>query len=155
MVFEGRYGYIGAERVADAEEYFQARRDAELGRWRSPRHPDYVVYLIGYEALVIGEHVGLSQRFERGMVDASSSRVTEQVAAAYFEAHPEPKPWHSASKDDFWLVTHMDASETCRVDDVNGVLRFVGVESWGTSVSMPVTHPSITDAVRLVLEVSS
>jgi hypothetical protein len=104
-MFDHANGYLSPASAMDAEEFFQAKRDAELGRWRSPLHPDYVVYLIGYEALVIGEHVGLSQRFERSAVDAASSRVPEQVAAAYFEAHPERKPWHDAKPGEVWLLT--------------------------------------------------
>jgi hypothetical protein len=53
---------------------------------------------------VVGEHVGISQQFERDSVSSRSSRIPEQVAAAYFKAHPERKPWEDAKPGEGWSV---------------------------------------------------
>ncbi|WP_157541028.1 hypothetical protein [Microbacterium sp. XT11] len=103
--FDHGHGYLSRETAMDAEEYFQAKRDEELGRWRSRVHPNYVVYLIGYDALVVGEHVGLSERFARDVVDDAENRVPAQVAFEYFEAHPERKPWEDAKEGEVWIIT--------------------------------------------------
>lgn len=149
-------GYLPRESAYDAEEFFQAKHDEELGRWRWPINPHIVVYP--------RQERGTSDR--RWVIVFNESRgVTigpcveghtgEPAALAYFEAHPEPKPWHGAQAGEFWSVTHAGEDETCRVDDVNGTLRFVGVSGWGTSVSMPITHHSITAAVRMVAEAAA
>ena len=36
--------YVMSEGMDSLREYFQAERDKELGRWRDPENPDYVVY---------------------------------------------------------------------------------------------------------------
>lgn len=140
-------GYLGPEQVFDAEEFFRARRDAELGRWRSPLHPDYVVYRIGYDALVVGERVGLSQKFARGDVDDAENRVPAQVAFEYFEAHPERKPWEDAQYGEVWAVTHTGGqTDLCRVTSYG---RFEQVSGTDVLVRMPLAHPSITAARKV------
>lgn len=102
----GKPGYLDYTTPAATfalEEFFQAKRDAELGRWRSPLHPHYVVYLIGFDAVVVGEHVGLSQRFKRVLVSSESSKVPE--------AHPVRKPWQDASPGEVWVLTLPDEGD--------------------------------------------
>lgn len=154
VMFGQALGYLTREAAFDAEEYMQAKHDEELGRWRWPINPHIVVYprhergTSGRRrALVIDERAG---KAELGIEGYSSNAAS----FAYFEAHPEPKPWHDAKAGEFWSVHHVGI-ETCRVDDVNGVLRFVGVDGRGLSVSMPITHHSITAAVRMVAEVAA
>lgn len=113
--FDNVNGYLGAEAVMDAEEFFQAKRDAELGRWRWPSNPDYVVYLAANgQAIVIDERSGLHVYRYRG--EAAEMRrlraatgedimLASKAAEAYFEAHPERKPWHDAKPGDVWLLT--------------------------------------------------
>ena len=43
VMFDHANGYLSPASVMDAEEFFQARRDAELGRWRYPLEPDCLV----------------------------------------------------------------------------------------------------------------
>lgn len=132
------------------EEFFQAKRDAELGRWRWPENPDYVVYPRGEDRVrVILESTGDFADSSRGTVIVSPFK---DAARAYFDAHPESKPWHDAEQGEFWAVHHMGMVEVCQVRDG----RFEGVDmTHGSRVSMPVTHHSITEAHRLVVESAS
>ncbi|MBS0231747.1 MAG: hypothetical protein JSS52_11400 [Proteobacteria bacterium] len=152
-------GYLPKESVFDAEEYFRARRDEELGRWRYPYDPDFVVREIDRDSFDRRRVEVLNERtFEKTVfnpVVATGESAKHRAARAFFEAHPAPKPWHGAQAGEFWTVTHAGEDETCRVDDVAGTLRFVGVSGWGTSVSMPITHHSITTAVRMVAEAAA
>lgn len=147
-------GFLSREATYDAEEYFQAKHDEELGRWRWPLDPDYVAYLRDDEprrVRVIRESTGdFTDTVEGSTLDGPF----KDAARAYFEAHPAPKPWHDAKAGEFWSVEHLGI-EVCRVDDVNGTLRFVGVDGRGLSVSMPITYHSITNAVQLVAEVAA
>ena len=82
----------------------QAQRDAELGRWRSVEHPDWVVYLrsTGWWLLV--------HEVDGYMISRMPARaillvgVPGQVAREYLAAHPvpEPKPWEQAQPGEVW-----------------------------------------------------
>lgn len=72
-------------------EFFQHERDEELGRWRWPENPDYVVYPRARAVLVLSESTGVTLRAERGQFSAREATVFG-AASAYFEAHPERKP---------------------------------------------------------------
>lgn len=152
-------GYLSREAAYDAEEFFQARRDDELGRWRNPLDPQYVVYPDKADRVTVAdENQGTHVVYTRAEVVGRPRDVLTargRAAEAYFKSHPVREPWHDANAGEFWTVTHTTEVETCRVDDVNGTLRFVGVEGRGLSVSMPVTHHSITAAVRLVAEATA
>lgn len=161
VTFEGVRGYIAPEQVFDAQEFFQAQRDLDYGRWRCPTEPDVVVYrdredqaLIRVIDELTGELMQYRREFMAHQTEAQSQRHLH-AARAYFEAHPERKPWHDATPGEFWSVQHMGMCETCRVDDLNGVLRFVGVDGGATHVTMPITHHSITDALPMRIEVGS
>lgn len=101
--------------VFGLREFFHHKRDEELGRWRYPPNPVYVVYpgwSAGEEqrfARVVNEHMGLSSvvyehdRSERGDSD---------IARAFFNAHPEErKPWEDAKPGEVWELTLDDHSE--------------------------------------------
>ena len=88
----------------------QAQRDAELGRWRSVEHPDWVVYPLERE-----DHVDLLNERNRDRLTIPRSafyHVEDEdeafaVAAEYWAAHPvpEPKPWLDAQPGEVWLLT--------------------------------------------------
>lgn len=96
------------------KDFFQHERDEELGRWRWPENPDYVVYPVAGEcALVIDEQRGRREPFNRGesgMRDSEAGRA----AKAYFAAHTEPKPWQAAQPGEVWLLTY-GGQETAHV----------------------------------------
>lgn len=88
-------------------EFFQAERDAALGRWRSKEHPDYVVYPQNDGAVAVLDE----SRADIGVLffyrePSMISGTHEQVARDYFAAHPEPKPaWHDAKPGEVWVLT--------------------------------------------------
>lgn len=92
IVFDHINGYITPEMVPDAEEFFEARKDDELGRWRWPEDRRFVVYARGADAVrVVDETTGYNWFYRRGQV-AHVGRPMD-AANAYWEAHPvESKP---------------------------------------------------------------
>jgi hypothetical protein len=90
-------------------EFFRAEEDERLGRWRWPENPDYVVYpgsLSMREAQVVSEEKGCWGQWSEAEArrDARRDRLAA-AAVAYFDAHPEPKPWHEAKPGEVWLLT--------------------------------------------------
>ena len=90
-------------------EFFQHERDKELGRWRWPEKPDYVVYpkersTSGKRMVrVVSEAHGYGCDYCEGDRDGNEQRL---AASAYFAAHPEPKPeWHDAKPGEVWAIT--------------------------------------------------
>jgi hypothetical protein len=88
--------------------FFQAERDAVLGRWRDPENSDVVVYRRpkcddhhGRCAAVLNESaMTVTYGWERDQgIDESARR--------YFAAHPEPGPksWLEAKPGEVWMLT--------------------------------------------------
>ena len=99
-----------------ARARWQHQEDARLGRWRWPENADYVVYLYS-DALdgirVMRESdghsiVGSREWFEKHGGEHSifpkEQPLMYGAARAYFDAHPEPKPWHDAKPGEVWVV---------------------------------------------------
>jgi hypothetical protein len=88
-------------------EFFRAEEDERLGRWRWPENEGYIVYpdaRYPHLVAVIDESTGM--REVRSKSKAGHKRDNfERAAAAYFDAHPEPKPWHNAGADEAWELT--------------------------------------------------
>jgi len=105
----------------------QAERDAELGRWRSVDHPDWVVYLADNGlARVVNELTGLPETLLHKRPGSSSdTSVGASVAREYFAAHPvpEPKPWEQAKPHEVWVLTFLSGLE-CAATYVNGKFRY-------------------------------
>lgn len=98
-------GHIDAIR-----EFFVDALDKQLGRWRWPENQSFVVYPEepGSEWVrVICEPQALMVRMDRKEAchDYVDRTVYQNAARAYFEAHAEPKPWHSAEVGEAWLLT--------------------------------------------------
>ena len=97
----------------EAETDWQAKRDAELGRWRSPEHPDFVVYGDGVAPFdsvrVLDERAVLSFYWDRGTIEDGSWEdiISREAARAYFDAHPAPtpRPGEDAKPGDAWVLT--------------------------------------------------
>lgn len=102
----GFYGILGQEWEA-MREFFRAERDEELGRWRWPENPDYVVYRDGTSRRIVRESDGKS--FSASLHDRKvmTTYLDSWIGAAraYDEAHPERKPWHDAKEGEVWLLT--------------------------------------------------
>ena len=154
--FDHGHGYLSRETAMDAEEYFQAKRDAELGRWRDPVMPDRVVSPIGDGAIHVYNEVSREYSvFERPSFGGHAVRTSAgdfgltDTADRFFDAHPEPKPWQDASQGQIWEL------------DVVGVSNWVAVEAGDsdepravfrdphTMVTLEVDDPAITAGRRV------
>lgn len=138
----GKPGYLDYTTPAATfalEEFFQAKRDAELGRWRWPENPDYVVYPVedGYQ--VLRESNGVSE-FRNGIYVHD---MEGEAAQACRDTHPRPKAWHGAEYGEVWAVTDTSGEQLYKVTRGG---RFEQVSGSGGSLSMPITHSSITAA---------
>lgn len=105
-------------------EFFQHERDQELGRWRWPENPDYVVYqapdCADYDLRIMCESSGDSMVYSRLEDDGNKRNHPwesswARAARAYFAAHPEPKPWHSAKLGEVWEVQTRTKTHGCAV----------------------------------------
>lgn len=84
-------------------EFFQHERDQELGRWRWPEDPHLLVYVYDASVLVVDEsRPGLAPSLYTAEDIAGRHGRFAEAARAYFAAHPEPKPWHSAVTGEVW-----------------------------------------------------
>ena len=119
-------------------EFFQHERDEDLGRWRHPDDHDYVVYPNPDEAfarmfgpnldlVVLRESDGMTKGYVRDEDQGGppmDHRVGHILAArAYFEAHPERKPWHDARPEEVWL-TGSGLHEFVAIVGYDGKFRF-------------------------------
>lgn len=117
----GSYGDF-TPAVQDAlREFFQHERDEEIGRWRWPENPEYVVYHaknVNGDHKVMRESDGHGMFWGRDMAPAPhSSDDLESAAHAYFEAHPEPKPWHEAKPWETWVFTIDGKEQSATLDE--------------------------------------
>lgn len=145
-----------SEETQALREFFQAERDEELGRWRWPENPDYVVYpKVGSEveptagARVVHEKSGRSKDVGREVISACDAVVSVfgQAARTYFDAHPEPKPWEDAKPGDIWVLS-VEGVESYAVHATAGFLGEVVFKTIaGTNVNM--RSSVITDARRI------
>lgn len=150
LVFGKVNGYLGRDEVFDAEEYFQAKRDEELGRWRWPENPDWVAREVdrSYEGRrcveVMNErtfHVNVyNDRVLEGGAD-----IRHRAARAFFEAHPESKPWHDAKPGEVWLLT-VDGYEAHFVADGK---EFNGTNEFGRFICCAHDDEDITAGRRI------
>jgi hypothetical protein len=107
---EGYADDLDSEAVEGLREFFQAEEDERLGRWRWPENPEYVVYPTTNDRdliTVLRESVGRIRKVRRYSLELIDDHA-EQFAAcaeAYFDAHPEPKPWHDAKPGEVWELT--------------------------------------------------
>ena len=109
-------------------EYFIAERDRELGRWRDPENPGWVVYLSDDKSFVVTDEVtgGCNFLVEE---DASFSlpefgagrrREAKQVLARFLKAH-EPKQCEATCRvggvvHQCWLNADHDGGHTMTED---------------------------------------
>jgi hypothetical protein len=142
VMFDKANGYLSPESAMDAEEFFQAKRDRELGRWRDPLNPDYVVYLVPSDDMVrvLDERDGMQitalRADVRGFEPSGSTRGLFKVAWNFFDAHPVRQPWDDAKPGEIWAVS-VEGQEMFAVHAVAGFLGEVVFKSVeGTNVNM-------------------
>lgn len=140
---------------AALREFFQAERDEELGRWRWPENPDYVVYApVDYSnyVRVLDERSAILEVIHREHLKGRGSLVA-QAARAYFEAHPERKPWEDAKHGEVWLLT-IDGAESAFYPSKSLSRAFTPVAPNTGTTAVPFDWPEITDARRIFPEAS-
>ena len=106
--------------------FFQAERDEELGRWRDPENPDYVVYPLADGTLMVmlfneqSQYRGFWSR--KGTRECVLKGGSADVARRYFAAHPEPKPWDAAKPDcdEIWVLTIHGCEQPVYVTEFRG-----------------------------------
>lgn len=132
------------EEVHEArKEFYQHLRDKELGRWRDLEAPNFVVYESVHDTSnwvrVVDENTGHAALHCRNKM---GSHEYGDTAARYFEAHPEPKPWHSATEGDLWEVKYPWFTVIAMVSDK---AEFVFTDK----SSNPITDENIIGGTRL------
>ena len=78
--------------------FFQAERDEQLGWWRDPEEPDWVV--------VLDESTGGTDVVFKQPRKPTKDSAFTLVAARYFAAHldTEPRPWEEAKVGEIWEI---------------------------------------------------
>ncbi|KQT75374.1 hypothetical protein [Microbacterium sp. Leaf436] len=140
-------------------EFFQAEADERLGRWRWPENPNYVVYIEDGYAVVVdeaGPKKTPDRIASRHLEDPVGSIGWGEFAArAYFDAHPEPKPWHDAKPGEVWELT-LEGEKPAAFypsKSMNGYFTPVMPNTGTTAVNFD--WPLITAGRRIWPEVSS
>lgn len=102
------------EKITQAfREFFLHERDTELGRWRSKKYPEYVVYPTVERKTVYVCTEEHPQSGEYIMSHVAGHAMNEIVAREYFAAHPESKPWHDAQPGEVWALVIGGEEEEC------------------------------------------
>ena len=91
----------------------------------------------------------------------SWARELQEVAREYFDAHPEPKPWHDAKPGEVWVLRihtgpTFDHAPAVVSSSANGNAIFTAAtyDAGGTE-EIALTAPQITYATRIWPEVAS
>lgn len=166
VLFDHANGYLSPASVMDAEELFQAKRDAELGRWRCPTETDWVARegvrtADGRTVVVVNERTLDRFWFNERVRDAGADvDVAHRVGRAYFEAHPERKPWEDAKPGEIWdLIAegkeNRYAAIACTIPSDNSEVIYLYPVDDMTSPKLGVTAPVITAGVRVFPEDAS
>lgn len=136
----------GSDLDVALSEWYRAREDERLGRWRWPADPGYVVYQSSNGVHVVRESDGLSLFYaERAVAEKYPDYDPARAAAAYFEAHPERRPWEDAKPGEVWELTLSDEEPHPYLVAGNG--RFIDVHRERFALGMH--NQAIVDARRI------
>lgn len=159
VMFDHANGYLGAEQVFDAEEFFQAKRDRDLDQWRDPLQPDRVVTrAAGDEIRVYDERTRARSLFTRAPFGGHAIRLTPSdnmltdTADRFYEAHPERKPWHDAVDEEVWALRFDETTTVEAVRDVETVWQYSALSRAFVSHqfgSLPIDAPYIASGRRI------
>lgn len=111
---ESVHTWLDPRQVDALKEFFMKERDELLRRWRSAAYPYMICNEHDDGIFVTDERDGRQLLVRRGDEYTALPEYTE-AARAYFEAHPEPKPWDGAKPDEIWAVTLHGVERPCRV----------------------------------------
>ena len=153
--------YLTGDEADAAREFFRHERDEELGRWRWPENPDYVVYPVilpahemafgrNLSVMVFHERTGVLKGYCREEDQGGQYREYPNAARAYFEAHPVKKPWYDAKPGEVWVFTYFDEAEVVAIATMEWpfVTTFRGV----TGAEFNTKNAHITAARRIYPE---
>lgn len=126
---------LGKYTVEALREYFQAENDSDLGWWRDPETPGYIVRadpVIPRQVAVLHERswqlFRVSEReLSERVLPSERQMAAQRAARTYFEAHPERKPWEDAKDGEIWVVNETSVAIVRRCAD--------GVEAYFESVN--------------------
>lgn len=131
-------------------EWAEHTRDAALGRWRWPENPAFVVYAARDED--DGVHWSVDERTGESHMNTRAGLQSDEharAARAYFDAHPEPKPWHEAKPGEVWIIVTRNVGEE-RAVQVHGD-QF----HYNDGFEFPLTYEAIESARRVWPEATS
>lgn len=133
--------FVGPKAVEALREYFQRERDQELGRWRDPDNPDFVVYRmpkrddeLGRAVWVLDETTATGYTYWENSTPAWPGKYAQMWKAAerYYEAHPETRPWEEAEPGEIWELTDPEGLKQLWAWDE--------IEGWRSVHSNKVSH---------------
>lgn len=142
-------------------EAVRAEEDTRLGRWRSVRYPAWTAVVHVASGMVMFRHEDGEREFSvanRGERLSKWSPELQGVAREFFDAHPEPKPWHDAKPGEVWAlrIANVEGEDAYNVteDAVQGGhrLHFRCTEDGAVYA---VDSPSVTAGRRIWPEVAS
>ncbi|KTS90698.1 hypothetical protein NS183_07925 [Microbacterium testaceum] len=102
------FDYFDQSDMQALREFFQAEADERLGRWRSAKNPVWTAVVQDGSGVVLFRHDDGQREFSVESRETQLHRWSpelREVAREYFDAHPEPKPWHEAEADEIWRLT--------------------------------------------------
>ena len=158
--------YLGFAEMVAWREFFRAEEDERLGRVRMEGFPGLYAYRYNSGWInVVDEHDGTATEHRRQDVDACRDQSfvseSERFARAYFDAHPEPKPWHDAKPGEVWVLRiptgpTFDHAPAVVSSSANGNVIFTAAtyDAAGTE-ELVLTASQITYATRIWPEVAS
>lgn len=129
--------YLDARDMDALREFFRAEEDERLGRWRFNDH--IVVYpkvrnvgqVPGRGCLVLDElEVRAYDRWENPTTTMVDFSQVGDAARAFFDAHPEPKPWHDAKPGDHWALHIASGVELAYEFHLFKVTRWMNRDGW-------------------------
>ena len=130
----------------EIERAVLAKRDDDLGRWRSKDHPEYVIYPHGDFVWVLNEvNPGLVNYPSRPR-DTNESPYAA-VAREYFDSIEPPKPWLAAKPGEVWELTSRGSTEAWIVERKDNRYCF-----FGDGFYMPLDNSIITAGRRIYPE---
>ncbi len=125
-------------------EFFQMEADERYGKWRSKLHPDcFAVWAYVGETIHICSDKYPAAGSAKWTFDREScldgDTIEHEVAREFFDAHPEPKPWHDAKPGEVWDV-----------DMPDGGMRAVTFYAGGQDIPQVVFRDAFTQDVVTV-----
>ncbi|WP_144834057.1 hypothetical protein [Microbacterium sp. BH-3-3-3] len=160
IVFGSSVSSFSPDTTAALREFFQAEADERLGRWRWPQNPQWVLYPDeDGDVVAMDESTGQSTSLlTRLTVSRFPNAEGCPAARAYFDAHPEPKPWQQAEAGELWELTVEGVTRTYASIASTGqndvYIRFFPTHEVN-AVTLGTKAPVISAGHRIFPEVSS